>query len=666
MRIAIGVDVGGTFTDAVAVDDLGRPIAHRKEPSTPPRVEEGAISTIGSLTADSGVPASRVVHGTTVAANALLERRIARVGLLTTEGFRDVLAVGTQSRPDLYDVMQQKARPLVPRSLCLEARERMAADGSVVRPLDEETVSWAARRFRRERVEAVAVSFLFSYVNPDHERRAGEILRRLCPNVEIVLSSEVSPLIREYPRTCTTVINAVLRPLVSQYLRELEVRAGSPVLVMQSNGGVIPAEEAARHGHLLIHSGPAGGVIGATLFGSARGVENLVTMDMGGTSFETCLVLGGGPTVRGELAAEGEPVLASTIDLETVGAGGGSVAWVDPGRALRVGPESAGAVPGPACYDRGGTRPTVTDANLVIGRLDPSRFLDGRLPLDVQAAKFAIHRHVAEHLGVGVERAAAAIIEVATAAMARALRVVTVGRGWDPAQLPLVAFGGAGPLHAARLAEELGAPRVLIPPLPGFISAIGLLASDLTSEVAETVLRPGRGEATAAELSRAAARMGLAAAARLGADAAGAVTSLAVDCRYRGQGFELTVPLAATTEEGLEGARRGFHERHDAVFGHAAPEEPVEIVTLRVTATAKSAGVRPAPLQVSDTPSPTDAREILDEGWVEALVFDRKRLPPGWSGHGPAIVEEGESTTWVPAGWTLAVDHLGSLELTRA
>jgi N-methylhydantoinase A len=662
----IGVDVGGTFTDAVAVDEGGRPIAHRKEPSTPPRVEEGAIATILTLTAEASEPASQVVHGTTVATNALLERRTARVGLLTTEGFRDVLAVGTQSRPDLYDLMQQKPRPLVPRSLCLEARERIAADGSVVRPLDEETVARAARRFRREGVEAVAVSFLFSYVNADHEQRAGTILRRLCPDIDLALSSEVAPLIREYPRTSTTVINAVLRPLVSRYLRELEARAGSPVLVLQSNGGVIPADEAARHAHLLLHSGPAGGVVGATIFGAARGMDDLVTMDMGGTSFETCLVLGGKPAVRGELAAEGEPVLASTVDLETVGAGGGSLAWVDPGGALRVGPESAGAVPGPACYGRGGTRPTVTDANLVIGRVDPDRFLDGRLALDVEAAELAIRRHVAEPLSVSVERAAAAIIEVATATMARALRVVTIGRGWDPEELPLVAFGGAGPLHAARLAEELGAPRVLVPPLPGFTSAIGLLASDLRSEVAETVLRPGLHEAPVAELSRAAARMGRAAATRLGPDATQGITTLAVDCRYRGQGFELTVPLAAVTPQGLEGARHAFHQRHHAVYGHAAPEEPVEIVTLRVTATAPSPGFQPPPIRGSNGPAPAGARKVFDEGWVEARVFDREHLSPGTSLDGPAVVEEGESTTWVPAGWTLAVDPLGTLELTHA
>src|SRR6266545_3511012 len=380
----------------------------------------------------------------------------------------------------------------------------------------------------------------------------------------------------------------------------------------------------------------------------------------------TCSSARARPAVRSEFAAEGGPVLASTLDIETVGAGGGSLAWVDPGGALRVGPDSAGAVPGPACYGHGGRRPTVTDANLVIGRLDPKHFLDGRLPLDVEAAEWAVHTQVADPLGIGVERTAEAIVEVATATMARALRVVTVGRGWDPAGLPLVAFGGAGPLHAARLAEELGTPRVLVPPLPGFISAIGLLATDLLSEVAETVLRAGRREASAPELSRAAARMGRAAAKRFGTDAGRAVLSLAVDCRYRGQGFELAVPLPAPTIAGMDEARRAFHARHDAVYGHSAPEEPVEIVALRVTATAPAARFLPARIRGAGPATPADARKVFNgEDWIEAPIFDRLRLSPEWSIRGPVVVREGESTTWVPDGWSLAVDPFGTLELTR-
>ena len=662
----IGIDVGGTFTDGVAVDESGRAVAHRKEPSTPPDVERGALAALGELVAERGEP-ERVVHATTVATNALIEGRYGRVGLLTTDGFRDVLAIATMQRPELYDVMQDKPAPIVPRHLRVEVPERIAADGSVLRALDEDAVVRAARRFRREGVEAVAVCFLFSYVNPDHERRAAEILERELPGVDVARSFDVAPMMREFPRTSTTVVNAALRPVVARYLRALQDGARVPVLVMQSSGGVLPARVAAEQAHSLLVSGPAGGVVGATAFAATKGIRDIVTMDMGGTSFDTCLAREGRPVVRGESEVDGRPVLAASVDIVTVGAGGGSLARIDGGGALRVGPESAGAVPGPACYGRGGHLPTVTDANLVIGRLDPERFLEGRLPLDVDAARRAVSDHVAKPLGVSLERAAHAIVEVASATMARAIRVVTIRRGHDPAKLPLVAFGGAGPLHALRLAEELGSPTVLVPPLPGFLSAVGLLATELTTELAETVLRPGRRAASPSALRRSAARMARTALRRLGVDPSEAVVALGLDCRYEGQGYELTVPLAAMSEDGLVEATRRFHLGHEAVYGHAAPEEPVEIVALRVTATAPGAGLRPARLRRRSTPQPVEVRRTFDgTDWVESPVFDRDALPPGWGARGPALVAEGESTTWVPAGWSVGVDGFGTLEVRSA
>jgi N-methylhydantoinase A len=346
MRIRIGVDIGGTFTDCVAVDDRGRLVAHRKEASTLPEVERGALAAIDAVAAGvAGI--DHVVHGTTVATNALIEGRTARVGLLTTEGFRDVLAIGTQMRPDLYDVMQRRPDPLVPRHLRLEVVGRLAPDGTVVRPLDEDSVRRAVRRLRRERVEAVAVCLLFSYVDDAQERRVAELVREELPGVEVALSSEIAPLIREYPRTSSTVVNAALRPLLGGYLRRFERSAGAPVLVLQSGGGVLPAAEAAREGHRLVASGPAAGVVGAGAFARAHGFADVVTMDMGGTSFDTCLVLGGRPNVRPETTVAGHPVLSSTVDLVTVGAGGGSLAAVDAGGALTVGPASAGAAAAP-------------------------------------------------------------------------------------------------------------------------------------------------------------------------------------------------------------------------------------------------------------------------------------------------------------------------------
>jgi N-methylhydantoinase A len=666
MRIRVGVDVGGTFTDCVAVDDRGRLIAHRKEPSTPPGVDAGALSAVAAVRDHRTL--EHVVHGTTVATNALLEGRVGRVGLITSAGFRDVLAIGTQMRPDLYDVMQRKPEPLVPRSLRLEVRERIGADGTILRPLDEDAVLRAARRLRRERVEAVAVCLLFSYVDARHERRVREIVRAELPDADVALSSEVAPLIREYPRTSTTVVNAALRPVVGWYLRGLAERVGAPLLVLQSGGGVVPADEAALDTHRLLVSGPTGGVVGAAAFARAHGVEDMVTMDMGGTSFDACLVLGGAPGVRSETTVGGRPVLASTLDLVTVGAGGGSIASVDAGGALAVGPASAGAVPGPACYGLGGRRPTVTDANLVIGRLDAERFLGGRLSLDPDAARRAIADDVAAPLGLGIEEAALAILEVATATMARALRVVTVGRGRDPADLPLVAFGGAGPLAAATLAAEVGAPSVIVPPLPGFVSAIGLLSTDLRTEVARTVLRTGGPPAGTEALRDVAGPMAEDAARRLDAPGRASI-GYAVDCRYAGQGFELTVPLATLSDDALAAAAASFHAAHDAVFGHSVVEEPVEIVALRVTATAPGASFAPGELAVPEggwRGEPVAARKVFDaEGWVETPVYERAGLGPGWSGAGPLLIEEGESTAWVPVGWWASVDPFGSLVLVR-
>ena len=660
----IGIDVGGTFTDAVAVDERGRMIAHHKEPSTPPRVEEGAVAALHALAQGDAV--MEVVHGTTVATNALIERAHGPVGLITTRGFRDVLAIGTMQRPDLYDVMQTKPVPIAPRELRLEVPERTAADGSVLEPLDEGAVERCARRLARKGVRAVAICFLFAQVNPDHERRAGAIVRRMLPTAEVALSSEVAPMLREFPRTSTTLINAALRPIVSRYLRDLEARSDTRVLVMQSNGGVLPAREAAARAHQLLVSGPAGGIVGATMFAEAFGARDLVTIDMGGTSFDTCLVLDGRPSVRGESHVAGWPVLSSSVDLVTVGAGGGSIATVDAGGALRVGPTSAGAVPGPACYGGGGAMPTLTDANLLVGLLDPERFLGGRLLLDVEAAERAMFDHVARPLGVSVERASYAIVSVASTNAARALRVVTVGRGRDPATLPLVAFGGAGPLHALRLADELGASQVLVPPIPAFVSAIGLLASELRTEVAQTILRPGRSAAAPGSIAAAVERMSGSAARRLGIGDRRATSSIAVDCRYRGQGYELTVPLDAPNADGLDRARRRFHEVHDALYGHAAPNEPVEIVALRVTATAPTPEIRPEPIAPRGEPSPTEVRKVFDgDGWSEVPVFDRETLPPRWRAPGPLVVAEGESTTWVPPGWSVGVDPIGTLEATR-
>jgi N-methylhydantoinase A len=430
---------------------------------------------------------------------------------------------------------------------------------------------------------------------------------------------------------------------------------------------VLPAREAASQGHRLLLSGPAGGVVGASAFALAAGAPDAVTMDMGGTTFDTCLVLAGLPAVRPESQAAGHPVLGSAIDLVTVGAGGGSIASVDRGGALVVGPRSAGARPGPACYGLGGTKPTITDANLAVGRLDAETFLDGRLRLDRDAAERVIHDAVAVPLGLSVQRAALAIHEVAVATMARALRVVTVGRGRDPAALPLVAFGGAGPLAATALADELGSSVVLVPPLPGFVSAIGLLATDLRTELARTVMRPGRRTVSSRQLARAVATLTREGQRRLDRPASSTV-AIAVDCRYEGQGYELTVPLAAPTDDAMADAAAAFHRVHDGVFGHSAPEEPVETVAIRVTVTAPGASFAPSTIAgpIDEPPSPTTLRKVFDgQGWKDTPVFDRRGLRAGWNAGGPLVIAEGESTSWVPAGWRVQTDAFGTLRATR-
>jgi N-methylhydantoinase A len=397
-------------------------------------------------------------------------------------------------------------------------------------------------------------------------------------------------------------------------------------------------------------------------------VDPVIATDVGGTSFDVGTIVDGEPGYAEAPVFAKYPVAVPVIDVTSIGAGGGSIGWIDEvSNSLRVGPQSAGADPGPACYGRGGRLPTITDANLLIGALDPERFLGGRLPLDVEAGTRAVADRVARPLEMDVVRAAHAIVEIACATMARALRVVTVGRGRDPALLPLVAFGGAGPLHAARLAEELGAAKVLVPPLPGFVSAVGLLATDLRTEVAETVLRPGRSAARPALLRTAAARMARVATARLGASDDSVTVGLALDCRYEGQGYELTVPLAAPTPAGITAARDRFHVLHEAVYGHAAPEEPVELVALRVTASSPGGGFRPDRLRRGLAPPASEVGKVFDgETWVEAPVHDRNALPPGWTADGPLLVREAESTTWVPGGWSLAVDGHGTLEVARA
>jgi N-methylhydantoinase A len=666
-----GIDIGGTFTDAVQLDRGGN-LRVSKVRTTPNDFARGFTEALDALSEASGVPSSEIeylVHGTTVATNAIVQGRAARVGLLTTAGFRDVLEIGTQLRPALYDLHEPKAAPLVGRELRLEVIERIGPEGQVIEGLDSKGVEAAARSFADLGVEAVAVCFLFSFVNPSHEKKAGELLERLMPDVPVTLSSSVAPEFREYQRASTTVLNASLLPLVGSYIDRLGASltgAGveAPLHLMQSNGGVATARTAARLPVGLIASGPAAGVLGGARIAGTTGDGDVLTFDMGGTTADVGLVIGGEPQLRYSGEAAGHPVNLPQIDVLSVGAGGGSIARVDDFGALRVGPESAGADPGPAAYGAGGTQATVTDAHVVLGTLDPDRFLGGRMSLDREAAERAIKEDVSGPLGHSLEEAAAAVLRMANATMAGALRVVSVARGHDPRRLALVAFGGAGPMHACAIAEELGIDRIVVPRYPGVSSALGLLLSDLRHDLRRTWIRR-TSEIEPSELTRALGELGeegRAVLADAGFSDGGVSFSSELDMRYRGQAYELTVPLeeqGGGSDQILTAAERAFHAEHERTYGHASPVDEVEIVTLRVHAMV-DLGAR----QWSEEP-PAEAgaqgreREVWvpGEGRVPHRVVSRDALPGLERLEGPALVEQDDSTVVVPDGWSLS--HAG-------
>ncbi|MEX0820562.1 MAG: hydantoinase/oxoprolinase family protein [Rhodothermales bacterium] len=660
-RERLGIDVGGTFTDFVHLKN-GVLFAH-KVPTTPDDQSAAIGSGIRQLRA---AEQAAIAHGTTTATNALLERRGARCALVTTKGFRDVLAIGRQNRPHLYDLSQHRPAPLVPDALRFEVDERIAADGSIVRPLDEDEVASVAAALRGLEVESVAVVFLFSFRHPEHERRAAEILAAHLPHVDVCVSSEVLPEYREFERTATTVVNAYVQPVIGRYVERLtDVVAPRSIRIMQSNGGTIGPVQAAVQPARLMLSGPAGGVVGAfnlcrTTLGDPA--PRLLTLDMGGTSTDVALCPGRIPrTSESEIA--GLPLRLPSIDIHTVGAGGGSIARVDDAGALHVGPTSAGAVPGPACYGRGGTEPTVTDANLVVGRLLFDRFLGGDVELDVDAARAAVDSR-ARGLGLSCTETALGIIRIANAAMERALRRVSIERGHDPKQYTLVPFGGAGPLHACELADALGIGRIVLPTHPGVLSALGLLMADVVYDASISILN--RGDETAALYRRQREHV-LEVMAREGFEAPAVETF--VDMRYRGQSYELTVPVDLPNESPDAAAAR-FHEAHRRRYGHARPDAAVEPVTVRVRATAAGAEValpREEEAAASDA-APFDRRTLVrsDGHEVAAPIYERDALRYGHTVDGPAVIAQYDATIYVAGGWRASVDPWRTLHLTTA
>ncbi len=676
----IGIDVGGTFTDVVCIGPDGRTTL-AKAASTPADQSEGVVEALRVLAQALGVPlpdllarTDRIVHGTTVATNALLERKGARVAMLTTAGHRDVIEMREGLKPDRYDLRLPPPPPLVPRRLRLPVRERLRVDGRMEVPLDEVSLAEAIEALRAAQVEAVAVCFLHSWRDPSHERRAGEAVAKALPGVYVTLSSDVLPQIKEFERFSTAAVNAYVGPVVARYLTRLRARLGEagyagPVFVTLSHGGVAPVEEAARLAAGTALSGPAGGVAAGVAL-AARGLgANLVTFDVGGTSTDIALVTEGEAALGRGRVVGGERIALESLDIVTLGAGGGSIAHVGPGGTLQVGPQSAGAVPGPVCYGQGGTEPTLTDANLLLGYLDPANFLGGRRQLDMAAAERAFAA-LGERLGLTAMQAAAGTHRLANVRMADGIRVATVRRGVDPRDYALLGFGGAAGLHATAVARELGIHRVAVPLFAAGLSAWGMLHTDLRYEVARSEADTAGGVPSDEALRAAFAALEEEGRARVAAWFGGQVeTRRAADMRYGEQVFEIAVPLDGLDWDspGLaDRVREAFHRRHEALFTYALRGEEVVLVNARVAVVGRLPPMPARAAPATATPAaPVAQRRILlaDGDTADAPVFDFAALTPDQRVDGPAIVESDTTTVLLLPGDAARMDARGWLEV---
>lgn len=661
----VGVDIGGTFTDLCLAGPDGL-VAVGKTLTTPHEPALAVETVLAETLSEVGVAladVSLLVHGTTLVTNAIIERKGARTALLATRGFRDAVEIGREKRYDLYDLQVELPKPLAPRHLRFDVPERMLADGTVAEPLDEAHVERLARELAAAGIEAVAVSFLHSFTNPEHERRAAAAVRRAAPELRVSLSSEVVPEIREFERTSTALANVYVQGLVEDYLRDMRGRLerlgfGGRLTVMLSSGGIATVETATRFPVRMLESGPAAGALAAAAFGEAAGERDLLSFDMGGTTAKLCAIAGGRPLVSEEFEVDrvyrlkrgsGLPVKIPVIDMIEIGVGGGSIARVSALGTLAVGPDSAGADPGPACYGLGGTEPTVTDADLVLGYLDPGYFLGGRMALDLDAARAAVAT-VAAPLGLSVDDAAWGVHQVVNENMANAARVHAVERGLDPRRLPLFAFGGAGPVHALGVAAALGSPAVYAPQGAGVTSAAGFLTAPLAFDFVRT-RRALLDEVDWAEVEALFAEMERAGEELLGLEE---VTHRRIaDLRYVGQGHELRVDVPPG---GAAGLRTAFEQRYRELYGHEGPAVPVEALNWRVVSSGPRPELgRPVRARTGAAPLKGEREAFFPGGRRSVLVYDRYALDPGARLDGPAIVEERESTLVVPPGRTAEV-----------
>lgn len=695
-RVRVGIDVGGTFTDLIALDEASGALTKLKVPSTPRAPEQGVIDALELLLCDADPNEIALLsHSSTIATNALLGQtnlELPRTVLLTTKGFRDVLEIGRQNRSEVYNLFVRRPVPLVERRFRFGVTERMDPFGAVVTPLDSASLDEALEGIASSGARAVAVSYLHAYANDVHERATRDALRERFPELPVSLSSEVDPEYREYERTSTTVVNALLGPLVRGYLerlatRALELSVNAPIYVMQSNGGMAALEMVARRPATMIESGPASGVIAAAYLGRRLGIENVLSFDMGGTTAKAGTITGGEPHIANEFEAAGRshsgravkgsgyPVRFPFVDLAEVSAGGGTIASVDAGGALGVGPLSAGADPGPAAYGRG-MQPTVTDANVVLGRLNPRALLGGAMKIDAARSRASLETLLPQLPELNLERLAAGIVQLVDTEMAKILRIVTVERGYDPREFTLMAFGGGGPLHACALATELSIPRIVVPRDPGLFSAYGLLAADIRTTAVNSIvavstsLNPEQIEAAFATMeTRGAGTLD-----RQGVAQSDMTFIRELDVRYLGQSFELTVPATVPFDDvAFARALEDFHDRHSRAYGYSSPEEPVEVVAARSTAV----GVVPKPPlavlgdDAGEQASPEAVLEMRSvylegHGRIAAPVYDRARLRSGNRLTGAALVEQYDSCTLVAPGWNAVVDRFGNLVMEKA
>jgi len=684
--IRVGIDIGGTFTDLVATDERRR-VWKIKVLTTPTDPSVGALDAVRRLLEKDKVDPGLVrvvIHATTLASNALLTGNIPKAALVTTAGFRDVLEIGRQNRPELYNLQVERLPPLVPRRYRFEIPERITYDGTVLKPLDTSEAVLVARRIRRLGIGTVAICLLHSYANPRHEGKLGEIFRKEHPGVKLSLSSELLPEFREYERTSTTVVNACLQPLFSEYFAKMEhglekLGVHAPVFVMQSNSGTVLSRQASLEPARLIESGPVAGAVASKFY--SRGPQGIVSLDVGGTTSKAGVWSGRGFEVTNEyevggrlhgsrrVEGSGYPVRFPVVDLVEVGIGGGSIAWVDDARVLHVGPQSAGALPGPACYGKGGRMPTLTDASLVLGRLSPSFLLGGDLRLSPQLAYKAIAQLLAKPLRISVINGAIGVLRIAISRIVEALRAATVEKGLDPREMVLVAFGGAGPMFACEVAEQLEIERIVVPPAAGLLSSMGLLLAEPLHDSVQTLLRDA-GSASVKELEKIFRRMEGRARGLLRIEGVGEKDvnyQRFLDMRYQGQSYELSVPLRnrIITRGAVRSAVRDFHQRHQSQYGYSQQDKSVQIVNVRSYCRGKAGMIAEATGTFAGEKGPVKRRRVwFTNGHnVECQVVQRNSLPPGTKGNGPCVIEDYDSTLVIPPRARYMVDRNGSVSI---